>query len=96
MADEGLENLLATRVLQVERDGFLVPVDREEVGRRAVRRSGRDPAPAVVADPGLLDLDDLGAVVAEDLSRERARDDTGEIDHANVRRGQLELERHDE
>ena len=55
----------AARMLQVDGDALLPAVDREEVRGRAVRRPRRHPVAAVVAGAGLLDLEHLGAVVAE-------------------------------
>ena len=75
---------LAPRVLEVDRDAPLASVDREEVRGLAVGRAGRRPLPAVVSALRMLDLDHLGAVVAEDLGRERSRDDTREVDDPEV------------
>ena len=71
-------------MLEIDRDASLPPVDREEVGGLAVGRAGRGPLPAVVAALRVLDLDHLGAVVPEDLGRERSRHDAGEVDDPKV------------
>ena len=53
--------------------------------RRPGRRArGPGPLPAVVAALRVLDLDHLGAVVPEDLGRERSRHDAGEVDDPKV------------
>src|SRR5262249_6849046 len=72
------------RVLQVDGDAPLAPVDGKEVRGLAVGRARRGPLPAVVPAPRVLDLDHLGAVVAQDLRSERARHDAREIEHTNA------------
>jgi hypothetical protein len=79
-AREIQEQCLALWVLEVERDAALPAVHGEEVRRLPVRRAGRRPLAAVVSTVRMLDLDHLGPVVAEDLGRERSRDDAREVD----------------
>ena len=69
-------------VAQVERDRPLVAPD----GRppQAVTVAGDAPAPHRVALAGRLDLDDLGAVVAEQLAGERPGDETAQLQHPHA------------
>ena len=82
-ADEVDDERPPARVLQIDGDAPLAAVDREEVGSLAVGRAGRGPVPAVVAPSRVLDLDHLGAVVAQDLGGERTGDDAREVDDAD-------------
>ena len=83
--------------LQVEREAALVAVDAEEVRAPAVADE-RPPRPRIVAGLGFLDLDHVGAHVAEQHRAERAGEDPGEVDdletgerqggwHARIMRG---------
>ena len=77
------EDGLALGVFQVEGDRPLVGVEQEEVvGVDA--GPARPGAAAGVASLGLLDLDDLGAEVGEDLGRGGAGFELGEIEDADV------------
>ena len=70
------------RVAQVDRDRALVARDRRPPQAPAV-----DPhavAPHDVAGSGRLDLDDVGAEIAEQLARERPRDERTEFEHAQA------------
>ena len=55
--EDSAQRRAAARLLEVERDAFLVAVDAEEVGALAGDK-GRSPGPRLVPAPGLLDLDD--------------------------------------
>ena len=77
------EDGLALGVFQVEGDRPLVGVEQEEVvGVDA--GPARPGAAAGVAALGLLDLDDLGAEVGEDLGRGGAGFELGEVEDADV------------
>src|ERR1700694_5298176 len=66
--------------VQIEGDRALVAGDRLPEERLIVL--ARAPAPLVVADPGLLDLDDVGAEVAQVLGGPGAGHEGRDIDHA--------------
>ena len=66
------------RVAQVERHRLLVAVDGEKVGADSVQER-RTPPPGLVATSRLLDLDDAGAGVREQLRAEWSREHAGEI-----------------
>ncbi len=72
--------------LQVQGEALLVAVDGEEVRRLAAHE--RRPAARVVALAGLLDLDHLGAHVAQRHGAEGPGEHAGEVDdpHAGQRR----------
>ena len=76
------EDLAPLRRLEVQGDALLAPVHRHEVRRLAPDE--RRPAARVIALAGLLDLDHLGAHVAEHHRAEGAREDAGEVEHANA------------
>ena len=63
---------------QVERQALLVAIDTREIGALAVLKR-RTPATRAVA-VGRLDLDNLGAVVAEHLGAERSCQNARKID----------------
>ena len=62
-------------------EALLVAVDAEEVGALARAVEGRAPAAGVIAGAGPLDLDDVGAEVAKQHARERARQHSAQIQH---------------
>ena len=64
LGDQLLGRLQTRRGLQVEDDGPLVAVDRQEVGAQAVEVVA-GPGADVVAEAGRFDLDDVGAHVGE-------------------------------
>ena len=71
------------RGLEVDRHRALVPVEREVVG--GVRsHEGRPPLTRVVAFAGTLDLDHVGAQIAQDLGRERSGEHPGEVQDADT------------
>ena len=72
MLDEPQEQLLPARLAQVERDALLVP-RLHGPPQRAALVAGLAPLADRVRLPGRLDLDDLGAEVAEQPAGERAR-----------------------
>src|SRR6202011_2769387 len=88
--DHPLDQFQAARVAQVERHRALVAIDDCE-GRRDA-----PPGPAhrarEVADYRRLDLDNVGALVAEDHRRHRAREILRDVDDANA--AQWSVQRH--
>ena len=70
-----------SRRRHVERDGALVAVHTEEIGRFA-RREWRTPRARVVAAADGLDLDDVRAHVAQHLGAQRPGEDAREIEDA--------------
>ncbi len=75
----------AVVALQVQRDGLLVAVGRQEVGRLPFPAAlgvdeRRPPAPGVVTRPGGLDLHDTGAEVAQHHAGVGAGEGAGEVD----------------
>ena len=80
--DELFENVLAVLALEIQRDGFLVAVARQEVrGLLLVFRPHvlRAPAARVVTAGGVFYFDDPRAEVAEDLACVRAGESAGEV-----------------
>ena len=67
---------------EVHRQRAFVPVGGEEDVAHAVRPRQR--GTRVVAAPRPLDLDDVGAEVAEHLRRKRAERDLREVEHAHA------------
>src|SRR5690606_16407535 len=82
-AGDLIEQVAARLARGVERDAALVAVDREVPKRLAVEER-RSPGPAVVAGPGPLDLDDLGAHVGEQHRAVGTRDRGGEVEDAHA------------
>ena len=79
---------LALAAGDVDRDRALVAVGAEIVGALRGRALlaldvGRPPFAGVVAGTRPLDLDDVGAEVAQQLRAARARQDPGQVQHAN-------------
>jgi hypothetical protein len=85
--DQRPEDLLPFRRLQVQREALLVAVHGEEIRGLAARE--RRPAPRVVALAGLLDLDDLGAHVAEGHGAERPGEHARQVDDAHARQRRI-------
>ena len=81
LLDQPGENLLPRRGGQIDGQRTLVAVDAQKIGRFACRER-RAPAAGVVAGTRRLDLDDIGAHVAQHHGAQRARQDAGQIDHA--------------
>ena len=75
-------DLAGPLVAQVERHGALVASDRRPP--QAVAVEGDAPPAHRVALAGRLDLDDLGAVVAEELAGERPGDEAAELQHSHA------------
>jgi hypothetical protein len=84
------EQLLAFRVLQIQLDALLVPVQVDEV-RRVASVEGRPPGTRDVPRAGRLHLDHAGAEVAEQGRGERPGQRVGQVQHGQV----VEGERHD-
>jgi hypothetical protein len=78
--DQLLQYLLALGARHVERDRALVSVGAEEISRLAGRER-RAPAAGVVARARRLDLDHVGAHVAEHHCAQGSREDAREIHH---------------
>src|SRR5258708_18904069 len=66
------------RVVKVQCDGSLVPVDRQGIGRHPVARGWRDPAPGVVP-PRALYLDYVFAEIGEGHCSRPALPHPGEV-----------------
>jgi hypothetical protein len=79
VANQVLEQLAAFRRFQIDGNALLVPVDTQEIGAPAVHE--RCPRSRVVAMAGVLDLDDLGAHVAEQHRAQGSGQHAGEVDH---------------
>ena len=83
MLDQALEDLLALAVLGVDGDRALVAVEHREIEAvlplHVAQLAARD-----VADAGTLDLDAVGAHVAEQLRAGRARLHVGEVEHLDA------------
>src|SRR5947208_2679884 len=84
LTDELVEHLAATLAVEVERERFLVAIDRQEVRRLAVGQERRAHAPHRVAAIRILDLDHLGALVGEQHRAVRSREHTREVEDANA------------
>ncbi len=87
VADQATQHLAALLVLEVDADRALVAVQRQEHRRRRGRLDAlvlrRRPA-HVVAHAGVLDLDDVGAEVGQQLRAEPARQQAREVEHAHA------------
>ena len=81
--DQGEEQLAALGFAQVERGGFLIARVHGPEEVMAVE-FGLPPGAQWVGRAGWLDLDDLGAHVAQQPSRERTRDQRADFDHADA------------
>ena len=81
--EEAEEELLALRMLEIDLDAALVPVQADEV-RRLVVVEGWSPGACDVSVSGRLDLDDLRAVVAEHRRRERTCQRVRKIEDGDV------------
>ena len=86
LRDQPLEDLAAGRLLEIERDAFLVAVDAQEIRAFAVQER-RSPAARVVALAGLLDLDDPRAHVGEQHRAIGAREDAGQVENGDTLKG---------
>src|SRR5690606_36047435 len=90
VADEVAHRLLSGGAGDVEHDRALVAVGRQVVGGvrglapLAVREERRAPAAGIVAAARLLDLDDIGAEVAEALAAPGPGEDPGQVEDANT------------
>ena len=83
LRDQPVENRAPFRILEVEGDAFLVPVDAEKV-RAFAADERRAPAAGVVALPRLFDLDDAGAHVRENHRAVRPREHAGQIENGSA------------
>src|SRR5262249_41130994 len=81
------KDLLPRRWLEVEGQAALVAVHGHEVGRFTAKE-GR-PAASVVAPSGLLQLDHVGAHVAQHHGAERPGQDAGEVENTDAGQGGL-------
>src|SRR5438477_207067 len=72
-------------VLEIERDAALVTVEREKARAVLALQAEAHRMPRRIAEPGRLDLDHIGAHVAEEHTRERAGHDLGDIEHPDSR-----------
>ena len=79
---EAAHQLLPFLCPQVDRDALLVAVDRVEIGAVGPDEVGRQASRIVAGD--LLDLDHLRAEVAQNLGRERTRQERRQIEHLDV------------
>ncbi len=79
-ADQVRQDLPAGRALQVNGDAALVAVAVEPLGAHALVSLHADIP--VKVPLGRLDLDDVGAHVAESLSGERTQQNVTELDYA--------------
>ena len=77
--DQALDDLLALRVLAVDGDRALVAVEHREIEAVGAFHVAQLPA-RDVADAGPLDLDHVGAHVAEELRAGRSRLHVGEVE----------------
>ena len=83
---EPADQILAAGIAQVDGDRLLVPRHHRPPQRHPVRLLPA-PLPHRVALPGLLDLDDLRAEVAEQLAAERAGEQLAELGDPQVLQG---------
>ena len=80
LGDQPPQHLGAVRAPRVEREAALVAVD-DDVERRVPGGELPEDAPHVVAGAGLLQLDDVGTLVAEQHPEEVADEQDGGLDH---------------
>ncbi len=90
LVEQPLENIAALRGFEVERDRFLAPVDRGEIGRFAIFE--RAVLARVVALLRRLDLDHPRAQLGHQHRAIGSREDAGEIDDGDA--GKRPLLRH--
>ena len=88
--DDAAHHIDRARNLEIEGDALLAPVVTLEVGREAVGLEAARPAGLAA---GRLDLDDLGAHVAEEEGREGPLLVLGEVEHAHAVQGGGSLRR---
>src|SRR2546425_163259 len=85
--DEPADQRLPLGIAQVTRDGPLVARLDEPPVRAAGSTGGRAEAAEVVADAGLLDLDDVGAELAEERRADRRGEKRREVQHGDAVEG---------
>jgi hypothetical protein len=66
--------------LKVEDHASLAAIYRLEIGRLTNIVVRRAPGPGLIADPGSLDLDHVGAQIGQHHRREGSGEDAGEIE----------------
>jgi hypothetical protein len=76
------EKVLPARIAEVQRDRFLVARDQLGEERGAVPRLAE--MPDLIAAPRILDLDDVGAEVAEEHRHRRAGDHLPAVEHRDA------------
>ena len=84
LRDQPLEQARALRVLEVERDAFLVAVDAQEIARSRPRGTAGPHAARVVALARLLDLDHARAHVGEQHRAVGTGEDAREVEHGDA------------
>ena len=80
--DKAHQHLDAVRVLEIDGDGSLVAVV-VEIGRCETVFIGRHAARGIPAAGGVLDLDDIGALIGEQHGGGRSRHHAGQINDAH-------------
>ena len=88
LGDEALEERSTLGLAEVEGDGLLVALLREP-SIAVAALAGRPEFAQRIARPRLLDLDDLGAELAEDGGCERPSDEGRKVDDADAMERQL-------
>src|SRR5947208_13102772 len=83
VGNEAAQDVGARLLLQVDDEALLVAVDAEEIVALA-RDKGRK-MPRLVAEPRRLDLQHLGAEIAETLRAKRPGQDAGQVDDPDPR-----------
>jgi hypothetical protein len=78
-ADQRLQDARILRLLGVELDAALVPIDGEKIRTLALEKR-RSPTARLVAVAGALDLDDVGPQVSEQHRAIRARERFRHVD----------------
>jgi hypothetical protein len=81
VGDEVSEERLVLGIADVGDQTLLVSVDAQEVGALTALVERRSPAARLVTSAGPLDLEDVGAEVAEHHGTERTGEDAGEIEN---------------
>ena len=85
MLEQAKQDVTALGPAEIEAERALAAVDPDEIGGVAAVIERRPPVAHLVA-LGRLDLDDLGAMVAQDLGGVRSAQDPGHVDHRDARK----------